>query len=214
MSVAYLRRRVVEWFRGHGRDFPWRKERNPFRVLVAEVLLQKTDAARVVPAYMALLRLYPTARRLAAAPASSVRRVVAPIGLVKRASHLRRIARTLVTVYGGRVPAKRSDLRALPGVGDYTADAVLCTCFGIRAPMLDGSTARLLRRLLGVESDVPAWADRELRQTLADITPPRTAREFGLGLLDLAAAFCRPQEPACPQCPLAGICSYGKKNLV
>ena len=121
---------VVEWFRGNGRAFPWRDTTNPFHVLVAEVLLRQTQAWRVAGPYLQLIDMYPDPQSLADADVESLRKWFRPLGLVKRADRLIECARILVRKYGGQVPQGLQELEALPGIGRYSARAILCTAFG------------------------------------------------------------------------------------
>jgi A/G-specific adenine glycosylase len=206
-----LRRRVVAWFNKFGRQFAWRVTKDPYEILLSELLLQKTDAAKVVVAYPQFLKSYPNPQKLARASLGKLARMLQSIGLVKRAGFLKRIGQKLVREYDGQVPRSREALLSLPSVGDYAANAVLCLAYGERYPLLDGSTSRVIQRIFNLKSRKPAWADSETRAFLGALLPRRSAREFNLGLLDIAAAHCRPTNPKCASCPVVKLCEYGKR---
>ena len=140
---------VIEWFDEHGRDFPWRRTSNSYHILVAEVLLRRTQASRVVIPYLELVRLYPTVEEMSEADASRVREWFKPLGLVRRADHLVQAAMVTVEQYAGNVPQTLEQLSDLPGIGIYSARAIQCLAYDASVPMIDESSGRLIRRVLG-----------------------------------------------------------------
>lgn len=203
-----LRAAVVAWFRVYGRCFPWRETSDPFHVLLAEVLLRRTQAMRLVQPYLELTRRYTDPYALAEASVADLRRWFKPLGLTQRADRMIQAARILVHSYEGNVPNDLAQLMALPGVGAYSARAVLCLGFAEPYPMIDESTGRLLRRVIGLACRGPAYSDRRLLDVAGSIVPHLDCREFNLGLIDLAATYCHPRNPECSGCPLAVVCSY------
>jgi A/G-specific adenine glycosylase len=148
--IATFQRRLLAWYRVWQRDLPWRRTRNPYRILVSEIMLQQTQVDRVIPKYREFLRRYPTARKLAKAPAGELRKVWYPLGYNVRPLRLRRIAQEVVRRHQGRVPDTYEGLLAMDGIGRYTAGAVLSFAFNRDAPILDTNVARLLGRYFGV----------------------------------------------------------------
>ena len=201
---------VVEWFDEHGRDFPWRQTCNPYHILVAEVLLRRTQAIRVVSPYFELVRLYPTAQKMSEAETSWLREWFKPLGLVRRADHLVRAAKFAVEQYGGNVPQTLEQLSGFPGIGRYSARAIQCLAYGAPVPMIDESSGRLLRRMLGLPKAGPAYSDHGLLSLSERLVPNDAGRAFNLGLLDIAASYCHSSSPACPECPLQAFCSWGQ----
>jgi A/G-specific adenine glycosylase len=200
--------RLGEWFRGRERAYPWRGETDPYRVLVSEVMLQQTQAARVVPHYERFLERYPTVDALAAAPRADVVRAWAGLGYNRRAVALSEAARAIVRDHAGCVPDEVDALRALPGVGPYTAAAVAAFAFGEPVVPMDVNVRRAVaRHRLGLDpgatspGDVPAAAAAWLAD---DGEEPRW---FSQALMDLAREVCRPA-PRCGACPLAATCAY------
>lgn len=201
---------VLDWFATHGRDFPWRRTSNPFHILVAEVLLRQTQAERIAGPYVELVERYSEAQQMSRADVARLRNWFKPLGLVKRADRLIEAAKDLVEQHGGYVPEDLQALLRLPGIGGYSARAILCLAFGQPVPMIDESSGRLLRRLLGLTHKGPAYLDRQLFERAEGLLPPGATRAFNLGLLDIAAQYCHPTSPNCADCPLLNFCSYGQ----
>ena len=198
---------VVRWFRTNGRTFPWRESVNPFHILIAEVLLRQTQAPRVVGPYLQLIARYPDPESLSRANIQTLRQWFRPLGLVTRADHLVKSARILLRDHSGKVPNKLEHLEALPGLGRYSARAVLCLAFNQTVPMIDEGSGRVMRRVLGYENEGPAYSDPRLMEAVVAILPHNGTREFNLGLIDVAAAYCHPRIPDCGSCPLKEDCS-------
>ena len=205
-----LQRTVQNWYSESGRDFPWRQTSRPFHVLVAEVLLRRTQAERVVGPYLDLTERYPDTQDMASADVAWLREWFRPLGLVSRADLLVNAAKTIVQEHGGEVPRGLTEVESLPGMGRYSARAVLCIAYGRAVPMVDESSGRLLRRLLGLHGAGPAYSDRKLRERIEVLVPPRTSKAFNLGLLDIAAAYCHVRAPSCVKCPLRSLCSWSQ----
>ena len=204
---------MVSWFHSKGRDFPWRDTRNPFHILIAEVLLRQTQAARVVGPYIHLVATYPDPGSLAKADVDALRQWFRPLGLVRRADRLVACARLLVRDYGGQVPSDLKELQKLPGIGRYSARATLCMAFNHPLPMIDEGSGRVLRRVLGLSDTGPAYSDTRLAALAKRFLPDSQTREFNLGLLDLGATFCHPREPDCRGCPILTLCATGGGSL-
>ena len=197
---------MLAWGRENRRSFPWRETDDPWRVLVAEVLLQRSRGTTVAKVYEELFRRWPDAAALSRAREASIASVIRPLGLVRRAPTLRAMARE-VDQRGG-VPGDAEGLLALPGVGRYATNATLVVAFGERAPVVDGVTARVYRRYLGLSSDLPATADPELWEKVDEATPSLRSREWNWAVLDLASEICLPARPRCDACPLAERCAF------
>ena len=208
--VSLLQCTVEDWFSRSGRDFPWRQSPDSFHVLVAEVLLRRTQAERVAGPYLELIGRFHDARDMAEANADWLREWFRPLGLVCRAGLLIDAAKAIVEQHGGEVPPDLSEIESLPGLGTYSARAVLCMAHGGAVPMIDESSGRLLRRLFGLCSTGPAYSDRKLLERAEALIPTETSKAFNLGLLDIASAYCHVKSPDCVQCPLRSLCSQGR----
>lgn len=186
------------------RDFPWRHTRDPYRVLVAEVMLQQTGVGRVLQRYEPFLEQFPTLEALARAPTAEVIRAWTPLGYNKRAVNLQRAAQAIVAEHGGAIPQDREALRRLPGIGPYTAAALACLAFGKDVAVVDTNVRRVLGRLLVGPAPVPledAW-----RLAQAALVKGKAAA-WTQALMDLAATVCLAGAPRCAACPLQGLCA-------
>jgi A/G-specific adenine glycosylase len=202
--------RLLEWFEKSGRDFSWRRTDDPYRVLVAEMMLQKTTATQVSRLFDAFIREYPDPRALAEANESEVEAGIRPLGMEhKRAVRLKKSAQAIVNEFGGRVPESREDLLSLSGVGDYVANAVLILAFKRDLPLLDTNIARVLGRVFEIKpSKARARTDRDLWRKIGEMVPKGKARQFNLGLVDFGALVCLSRNPKCGVCPMVEFCLY------
>lgn len=198
---------LLTWFAREARDLPWRRTRDPYHILVAEVMLQQTQVERVIPKYHAFLAAFPTLEALATASTGEVIRLWAGLGYNRRAVNLQRAARAVLEEHGGRFPQELAALRRLPGVGPYTAGAVACFAFEQDVAFLDTNIRRVLRRALhGPDEAVPAPGDRELLTRGAALLPTGRGWAWNQALMELGAMICTATAPACPRCPLRGHC--------
>jgi A/G-specific adenine glycosylase len=202
-----FRRRLLAWYRRHGRDLPWRATRDPYHILVSEVMLQQTQVDRVLPKYQEWLVRYPTLHALAAAPEDEVAAVWRPLGYNIRPRRLHAIARESVASYDGRLPDDEETLRSFKGIGAYTAGAVLSFAFGRRAAILDTNVARVLFRVFVGAGDPRAHAmKRRLWGLSRALLPIRHVFDFNQALMDFGAMVCVARKPRCPDCPLLAMC--------
>jgi A/G-specific adenine glycosylase len=206
--VRRFQRRLLAWYRRHGRDLPWRRTRAPYRVLVSEIMLQQTQVVRVIPKYREFLRAYPTLRALAAAPVDQVRRLWYPLGYNARPLRLHAIARESVARYRGRLPDSPEALRALPGVGRYTAGAVLAFAFGHDTAVLDTNVRRVLTRVfLGPRRSARLRGDERLWELARALVPAGRGYDFNQALMDFGATWCTPRRPRCAPCTMRDFCA-------
>ena len=199
---------ILLWFSRHGRDYPWRQTRDPFKVLVAEVLLRLTGADRVAKAYTYLARDYGTPMRMAVADPEDISRVFRVLGLFSRASSLVEIARDVEHRFAGAVPGVYEELISIKGVGPYTANAVLCFAHNRRVPLVDGRISRVLSRHFGCYTDRSPDTDHELWGFAGSLLPPDAYREYNFALLDIGATLCKHTTPLCTGCPLCSTCMH------
>ena len=195
---AEIQRRLLDWFLRHRRDLPLRRDRSPYRVLLAEVMSQQTAAEAVGPYLERFLQRLPDVPALAAADEQEVLALWQGLGYYSRARHLHRAAREIIARYGGRVPGDPAELRSLPGVGPYIAGAVASLAFGRDVAAFDANAARVLSRLCDVERATPDLAQ--------SFVPPGRAAQWNEAVMDLGALVCVPRAPRCALCPLADLC--------
>ena len=205
--VAALRRRLLAWYARHARKLPWRSTRDPYAIWVSEVMLQQTQVATVVPYYHRFLDRFPSLESLAAARLDRVLSAWAGLGYYRRARFLREAARLVARDHAGRVPDDPEAFSRLPGVGRYTAGAVLSIAFDQKTPVLDGNVARVLARLFGLPLGVrdPRQA-RALWELAGRLLPMRGPGNWNQALMELGAVVCLPRSPRCGECPLARTC--------
>jgi A/G-specific adenine glycosylase len=197
---------VLGWFARHGRPLNFRRTRDPYAVLVSEVIAQQTQIARVEPAWEAFLARFPTVEALAAASPADVLRQWRGLGYNRRALNLQRAARAIVAEHRGVLPADMDALARLPGIGPYTARAVAAIAFGMPVGAVDTNVRRVLGRVLLGQAE--AMADGPL-QALADaVVPAGRSAEWTHALMDVGATCCRPRAPRCDDCPLGGLCRF------
>ena len=211
-----LRRRLLRWYDRNRRDLPWRRNpRNAYHQWLAEIMLQQTQVATVVPYFRRFIKRFPTVRRLADAPLDDVLRLWAGLGYYARARNLHKCARIVAREHGGRFPNTVEELSALPGIGRYTAGAIASIAFNRRAPILDGNVKRVLSRLFQIESDIRRNETADHLWTLAEaILPRKRCGDFNQSLMELGATLCLPRNPNCPDCPVSGICSAHAAGVV
>ena len=198
---------LLDWYRENARDLPWRRTRDPYRIMVSEIMLQQTQVDRVIPKYRAFLDLFPTLEVLADAPASEVIRAWAGLGYNRRALNLQRAARTVVEEHGGEMPQTVEELRSLPGIGPYTAGAIACFAFEQDVGFVDTNIRRVLQRmLLGPEVPQLAVKPSEMEQIAARSVPSDQGYDWNQALIELGALVCRARTADCNACPLASWC--------
>jgi A/G-specific adenine glycosylase len=200
-----FRGRLLKWYDRNRRDLPWRKDRDPYRVWLSEIMLQQTRVAAVVDYYQRFLRKFPSVEKLAAARASSVLAAWSGLGYYRRARMLHAAAKQVAQL-GGKFPATAAELRSLPGIGRYTAAAIASIAFAEAVAVVDGNVERVLERRLGRElSGEPAW------QAAQELLDPRRPGDFNQAMMELGATVCLPHEPACPICPVVEGCAMRGK---
>lgn len=198
--------RLRTWFRRHGRDLPWRRTRDPYRILVSELMLQQTQVSRVVDFYHRFLDRFPTIHHLAESPQEHVLEAWAGLGYYARARNLLACARAVASDHGGVFPDTEEGLRALPGVGAYTAAAVAAIAFDREANVLDGNVERVMARLFAVEAPMPD-SKPELKRLAGSLVTADRSGDWAQALMDLGATVCRPKAPLCDRCPVSGFCT-------
>lgn len=199
---------VLTWFSRNGRSFPWRNTLDPYQIFLAEVLLRRTQAERIIEPYCGLIIKYPTLESLSKADIKELHKWFKPLGLFNRAELLIKAGKKLVNSYQGKIPNDLDKLLDVPGMGIYSARAVLCLAFNEPLPMIDESSGRLLQRVIGLEHSGPAYSDYKLIKIAKGLIPIENARSFNLGLLDIAYFFCKARKTLCVQCPINKICKY------
>jgi A/G-specific adenine glycosylase len=202
--------RLLAWYDRHRRRLPWRAlpghAPDPYVVWLSEIMLQQTTTVTVGPYFEEFLGRWPTVAALAAAPLDDVLRVWAGLGYYARARNLHACAQAVVARHGGRFPDTEAELRALPGIGAYTAAAVAAIAFDRPAAVMDGNIERVLTRLFAIATPLPA-AKPALRRHAAQLTPVTRPGDYAQAMMDLGATLCTPRKPACTLCPVNELCA-------
>ena len=203
----WFRRRLLAWYRQHGRELPWRETRDPYRVLVSEIMLQQTQVDRVLPKYQEWLERYPTFEALAKANEREVVRTWYPLGYNIRPRRLQAIARESVARFDGTLPDDEQTLLSFKGIGPYTAGAVRSFAFGKRAAILDTNVARVLYRVFVGRGDARSHAMKTNLWALSRaVLPHRHVYDFNQALMDFGATVCAARSPRCEACTMRRGC--------
>lgn len=208
-----FRRRLLGWYDRNGRDLPWRKTRDPYRILVSEIMLQQTQVDRVMPKYEEWLERFPTFEVLAKAPLRRAVQAWRPLGYNIRPRRLHAIAKHVVKYFDGRLPSDVETLKNFNGLGDYTVGAVQCFAFGKRAPIVDTNISRVLFRVFVGNGDRDKHAVKQHIWILsASLLPRKRFFDFNQALMDLGAMVCLARKPLCTKCPMRTICATYATN--
>ena len=206
-ALTSFQRRLLRWYGANQRDLPWRKTRDPYKILVSEIMLQQTQVDRVVPKYREFLRRYPTWQTLAKARTPELKRAWYPLGYNIRPLRLRAIAQRTVREHHGHLPNTYDGLIAMDGVGRYTAGAVLSFAFNQDAPILDTNVARLLSRYFGIRGALRGGkVQRRLWRLAAAVIPKGKGYVINQAMMDFGATVCTARSPRCPSCVLRHTC--------
>lgn len=198
---------LIEWGSGSLRDLPWRRTRNPWRILVSEVMLQQTSVARVLPKFEDFIAQYPSPDELSRAPLGEALRLWSGLGYPRRCRNLKSAAEQITTMHNGRVPETIEELLALPGVGQYTARAVLAFAYGVDVGVVDTNVSRVLSRIEG-----RAMSARELQQLADVLVPSGLGWEWNQVIMDFGARRCTARAPECAGCPVRRDCAWAGRG--
>lgn len=210
-----LVKRLLAWFSTHARDLPWRKTQDLYAIWVSEIMLQQTQVATVVPYWQRFLDAFPNVVSLAAADEQEVLRLWEGLGYYRRARQLHAAARKIASEHGGQFPTTYDAVRELPGIGRYTAGAILSIGRDARLPILEANTIRVLSRLTAFQGDPAASAGQKHLWSIAEqILPAKNCGAFNQALMELGSEVCTFKAPACDRCPVAALCPARKLGLV
>ena len=204
---------LLDWYDQARRVLPWRalphEQADPYRVWLSEVMLQQTTVQAVKPYFETFLRLFPTVESLASAPTEQVMSAWAGLGYYSRARNLHACAKQVSTQYQGQFPKDYNSLKALPGIGDYTASAIMAIAFDERAVVVDGNVERVITRLFRIEQPLPL-SKPAIKQRAEQLTPHERSGDYAQAMMDLGATLCTPRSPSCFLCPVRGHCAGNK----
>lgn len=209
-----FRRRLRNWYRRAARDLPWRRTRNAYHIWVSEIMLQQTQVRTVAPYFLRFQKSFPTVAHLAAASEQDVLRHWEGLGYYRRARQLHAAAKKIVSEYRGKIPPERATLQSLPGIGRYTAAAILSIAYDAQEPILEANTIRLFARLLALRGDLSSTKTQQPLWEFAEhILPRKETGIFNQALMELGSLICTPKAPACGKCPVADLCRARNEHL-
>ena len=204
-SKEKIQTKLLRWFKKNGRDLPWRKTRDPYAIWISEIMLQQTQVETVIPYYKKFLKSFPTIHHLAKSDLSKVLKVWEGLGYYSRARNLHQASKIIANHSNGKIPDKLKDLLNLPGIGRYTAGAILSIAYNKKAPILDGNVKRVLSRLFVVSGN-PKKTEEFLWPLSESLIPKGSPGAFNQALMDLGSMTCTPKNPNCLSCPLKNLC--------
>jgi len=213
-ELATFRKQLLGWFGQFRRELPWRQTKDPYRIWLSEIMLQQTRVAAAIPYYERFLERFPDVHALASAPEEEVLRLWSGLGYYSRARNLQKAAQQIVARHDGKFPARMDEVLALPGIGDYTAAAILSIAFDEKQAVLDGNVARVLARLGVIRGDLRApqpW--RALQKTADSLLDPNSPGDWNQAVMELGATLCSPRSPQCLLCPVAQFCEGCKLGI-
>jgi A/G-specific adenine glycosylase len=205
-DLAHMRRRLLRWYQRHRRDLPWRRTTDPYAIWISETMLQQTQVATVIPYYHRFMRALPTVAALRRAPLAKVLALWSGLGYYRRAENLKKSARILAERHRGQLPSDYQALRALPGIGEYTAGALLSIAFAKPYPAIDGNVRRVLGRIFRVRDEIRL---RQIAQRLVSRSNPGA---FNQSLMELGSTLCTPVYPHCAACPVESLCAAQRRR--
>ncbi|MEO1377519.1 MAG: A/G-specific adenine glycosylase [Cyanobacteria bacterium J06635_10] len=205
----WFRHQLLIWGKQHRRNFPWRNTTDAYAILVAEFMLQKTNAPKVAPLYEEFMQRFPTVKALANAQFLEISSILQPLGLSFRAERLYKAAKLLIEEYQGEIPNQEAELLKLPGVGKYTARCVCANAFGQNKAVIDTNVARIFERFFGLQGSKVKSRCSKIWQAAEEIAPKSNVGIWNLTLFDFGAAVCTAKNPRCDRCFLCSRCKYG-----
>ena len=212
--LSRFRKNLLGWFAEFHRDLPWRRTRDPYRIWLSEIMLQQTRVAAAIPYYERFLERFPSVESLAGAPQEDVLRLWSGLGYYSRARNLQKAAQKIVAIHGGVFPSDPEHALALPGIGKYTAAAILSIAFQKKHAVLDGNVARVLARLNAVRGDLRANGTWPKLQKAADhLLAEQSPGDWNQAMMELGATLCTPRSPQCLLCPVGEFCEARKQGL-
>jgi A/G-specific adenine glycosylase len=201
--------KLLYWWSMHKRIFPWRTTKQPYEILIAEILLHRTKAIQVVPVYLNFIKEFPNIPTLLSVPTEYIEQITHTLGLNWRAKMIKQMAEVIAKKYKGEIPMDKNELLSLPGIGNYIASAFLCFTSNICEPLLDTNTVRILGRVFCIPVTDSSRRMTNFKSTYISLCSKDNPRDFGFAMIDLAAQVCLSGKPLCETCPVLQFCSFG-----
>jgi A/G-specific adenine glycosylase len=211
--IEQYRTKVKSWGRRNRRDFPWRKTRDPYRVLLAEIMLHRTQAVQVAKTYEAIIREYPDIKALAKSSRAELHKALFSLGLRWRIDLIKDMAEILVNKYDSKIPEDKVELLSLPGISEYIACSVRCFAWNIPEALRDTNTMRVIGRLHNMDVKDSSRRNSRFKELATELVDPDEPRVYNFALLDLADQVCtKKEDPKCHECPVNTLCLYNRET--
>ena len=202
-----MQKQLIQWYQQNKRDFPWRKDQNPYHIWISEIMLQQTTTETVIPYYERFLENFPTIEALASASLEEVYKMWEGLGYYRRAKHLHESAQIIVEKYQGKFPYEYNDILSLKGIGEYTAGAISSIAYGKQVPAVDGNVLRIISRYYLLKENIAETkVQKKIYQIVQELILNQDASAFNQGMMDLGATICKPVHPLCSRCPIQKEC--------
>ncbi len=212
-EIRELRFLLIRWGKENFREYPWRQTRDPYRILIAEILLHRTRAEQVIPLYENFIQRFPSIQDIYLGNYEEIKQILASAGLFWRIELIKWMIEEIVQKFQGQVPQDRNSLLGLPGVGPYIASAVRCFAWGIPEVIADTNTVRITGRVCGIGVSDNSRRNKKFHSLMKDLLDREHPREFNYAMLDLGALICMPRIPLCEICSINHLCAYGRRQL-
>jgi A/G-specific adenine glycosylase len=199
---------LLDWWEKNKREYPWRLTRDPYRILVSELLLHRTRADQVMPVYQKFIERFPSLTKLSNATEKEITEILLPLGLYWRSTLLLRMVKSIINENGGRIPSSRTELEHLPGIGPYISSATICFAYNYPEVLLDTNTVRIFGRVIGIRITDGSRRSKCFRLFAKYFLNKDKPRDFNYALIDLGALVCLSKKPLCEICPLVTFCKY------
>ncbi len=210
-DIPEFRRKLLAWYRTEKRKLPWRLSKDPYSILVSEIMLQQTQVDTVIPYYERWLKKFPDFETLAAADEATVLKFWQGLGYYRRAKMLHQTAKAVFEIHAGKLPSHPAELLNLPGIGRYTAGAIASIAFDAKAAIVDGNVIRIITRINAIKDNTAEKSTLEkIWQIAGDWLPEKNTGDFNQAMMELGATICKPQNPDCERCPVAKYCDAQK----
>lgn len=211
--MRYFYKELLSWYAKNKRDLPWRKTKSPYKIWVSEIMLQQTRVDTVIPYYFRFITRFPGVKKLAEADLHEVLKAWEGLGYYSRVRNMHKAAKIIVEKYHGRFPKTFSEIINLPGIGRYTAGAIVSISFQLPVPVVDGNIKRVLARYFEIETEINSTkAQKQFWQLSSDLVPKDSPGNFNQSFMELGATICLPKNPICKNCPIAFSCKTKQKN--
>lgn len=213
-ALSQLQSSLIAWGKQNFRDYPWRRTRNPYEILISEVMLHRTQSDQVVPVFIEFIKEFPDIRSLGSARPNVIQELMRPLGLNWRIDLVHPMAEFIIEHYQGEVPQAKDDLRKLPGVSEYIAGAVRCFSWDMREAIADTNTVRITGRIFGLFIRDSSRRNKKFLELLLELVPQNGSRDFNYALLDLGSKLCvKRMDPLCERCPILRFCEFGSSKV-